>query len=265
MRGHPPLLSRDFSYNVISGVRFAPLLSRPSLPVIIPSLIWDPSAHSSYPDSFRKSCKEILLCTHASFVQPEIRKPLVNVACTLPRAIWLEILSYTHRDWFEPPRSQELILRERLREEQAAARHAEDARLQTETRLISLERERDMYREMAVRLQSRLHAVLHGRANHMDMEDEVIVAEFDEIADLFPLVRSLTASARRHEQHDQDDEEEDDDDDDSESEMEEETATSSMEGIARENSNDDMAVSPVHASNMASRQVRTVSISSHDF
>lgn len=89
-----------FSQHVVSGVRFAPLIAHPSIETVIPARIWSPTIHSQFPDSFRRSCKELLLCSNAEFKQPIKPQPLqqLNVASMLPKAIWMEIMSYTHRD-----------------------------------------------------------------------------------------------------------------------------------------------------------------------
>lgn len=90
----------EFSHHVISGVRFAPLIAYPSIETVIPARIWNPTIHSLFPDSFRDSCKALLLCSIAEFGQPIIPQPTqqLNVASMLPKAIWMEIMSYTHRD-----------------------------------------------------------------------------------------------------------------------------------------------------------------------
>lgn len=93
--------SQEFSHQVLSGVRFAPLLAFPEIETVIPARIWNPSIHKYFPESFRNSCKEILLCSHAKSIQPvrpQQPKTLVNVASMLPRALWMEVLSFTHRD-----------------------------------------------------------------------------------------------------------------------------------------------------------------------
>lgn len=92
--------TRDFTEELLSPVRFAPLVSQPKIETVIPARIWTPSLHQYYPDSFRDSCKAVLLCSHANYTQPVKPEPKekVNTACMLPRALWLEILSYTHRD-----------------------------------------------------------------------------------------------------------------------------------------------------------------------
>lgn len=91
--------TEDFTQQVVSGVRFAPLLHFPKIETVIPSTVWNPSIHNYYPDSFRASCKEILLCSNSNYVQPRqaILETKINLAAMLPRVLWLEIMSYTHR------------------------------------------------------------------------------------------------------------------------------------------------------------------------
>jgi hypothetical protein len=91
---------QEFTMQVISGVHFAALAPHPSMKVMIPARVWNPSRHHFYPDSFRSACKEVLLCSNASTDQPfkPVRKESLNAASLLPRALWMEILSYTHRD-----------------------------------------------------------------------------------------------------------------------------------------------------------------------
>lgn len=92
----------DFSHKVISGVRFAALLSTPVSAVVIPAKVWEPAAHHLYPDSFRYSSKALLLCCYAEYEQPPPKKEIlnegVNLAAMLPKVLWMEILSFTHRD-----------------------------------------------------------------------------------------------------------------------------------------------------------------------
>lgn len=92
--------NQQFNTRVISGVRFAPLLTNPSIQTVIPARIWDPSKHTMYPDSFRGACNQLLLCSNASRNQPVKVCPTnkVNAASMLPRALWVEILSFTHRN-----------------------------------------------------------------------------------------------------------------------------------------------------------------------
>lgn len=156
--------SGDFSPQVLSGVRFSSLLSYPNTTAVLPSRVWSPSVHQNYPQSFRTASKEILLCSHAPYVQPIPPKQRpefrVNLAATLPRVIWMEILSYTHHNWFEPAQSEEAFLRQRLLEEQESARKAHQARLEAEARCHIAERERDVHRLLARRWQNRLQTLM---------------------------------------------------------------------------------------------------------
>jgi hypothetical protein len=90
----------DFSHSVLSAVRFAPLATYPVIETVIPGRIWNPAIHKYFPDSFRRSSKELLLCSLAKYDQPIQKQPKaqVNVSCMLPRALWMEVLSYSHRD-----------------------------------------------------------------------------------------------------------------------------------------------------------------------
>jgi protein-L-isoaspartate O-methyltransferase len=100
VRSQRPSTADEFSVQVISAVRFAPLVARPSLETIIPARVWSPEEHMFYPDSFRVACKQVLLCSNAKreqHVKPQSLKNL-NAASLLPRALWMEVLSYTHRD-----------------------------------------------------------------------------------------------------------------------------------------------------------------------
>jgi hypothetical protein len=172
----------DFTQQVLSGVRFASLLQYPKLETIIPSTVWSPSVHNYYPDSFRASCKEILLCSNSEYVQPRQAVPerKINLAATLPPVLWLEIMSYTHRSWFEPAQSETAFLRQRLLEEQADAQRAHQGRLEAEARLHAVERERDVYRLLAHRWQARLQTLLRERggnaASLANEEDDTVAA-----------------------------------------------------------------------------------------
>jgi protein-L-isoaspartate O-methyltransferase len=104
----------DFSQKVISGVRFAALLSTPVSTVIIPAKVWEPNAHHLYPDSFRNASKALLLCCNAEYEQPPLKKEIlnegVNLAAMLPKVLWMEILSFTHRDCKSPQPSDVVVV-----------------------------------------------------------------------------------------------------------------------------------------------------------
>ncbi len=93
-------LNEEFTSQILSGVRFAPLVMRPSVNTVIPSHVWSPSIQRIYPPEFKCASMQLLMCSNSQLVQP-FRLPSIderiNVSAMLPRTIWLEILSYTHR------------------------------------------------------------------------------------------------------------------------------------------------------------------------
>lgn len=102
VRLQSPEYNEEFRTEILSAVRFANLLNYPKVTTVIPARVWNPTLHHYYPDDFRESCKALLLCSHAAYNQPLPVQPppeqKVNASSMLPRALWLEILSYTHRD-----------------------------------------------------------------------------------------------------------------------------------------------------------------------
>mmetsp|Transcript_18720 Transcript_18720/g.40296 ORF Transcript_18720/g.40296 Transcript_18720/m.40296 type:complete len:511 (+) Transcript_18720:131-1663(+) len=284
--GHAPYLSPDFSMQVISSVRFTPLTNNPVMPTVLPSRIWDPSIHQSYPDSFRRSCKEIMLCSSVSVEQPPPQTPpsyRTNAAAKLPRAVWMEILSFTDRTWFEkPPAADQELLRKRLVEEQAATRRAQEARLQAESRLHSVRRERDVYRLLALRWQSRLQALLRERGDVADDDDTMAgLEDLSEVATaafanepLLLRLGSLSALMRQFQREGGSDDDGDDDEeslpdgegeseaDEMEDDEEEEFEESEEGGDSDEAMSVTRSESPVHLGRSA--QPRTVSISGED-
>jgi hypothetical protein len=93
-------LNEEFTSQILSGVRFAPLVMSPIVNTIIPSNVWSPSIQRGYPSEFKRASIQLLMCSNSELVQP-IKIPSIeermNVSALLPRTIWLEILSYTHR------------------------------------------------------------------------------------------------------------------------------------------------------------------------
>jgi protein-L-isoaspartate(D-aspartate) O-methyltransferase len=262
----------DFSHQVLSGVRFAPLVSYPAIETIIPACVWSPTIHKYYPESFRTSCKELLLCSNAKYDQPlrqEPKKP-VNVASMLPRALWMEILSYTHRDWFKAPENEIEYLKRRLKEEQANAEKANLARLEAETRCHLAERERDVYQLLARRWKARLNSQLGQELNNEsdnNMEEAAAAMLLGGGARDNANVSIVGLFRRFHARMEQDD---DDDDDDAMEEDEEEESYNSEE-MADGNEDESTAfVVTSQAQRVASSskllrpQVRTVSIAGED-
>jgi len=171
--------NQQFSARVISGVRFAPLLADPSIQTVIPARIWDPSNHTIYPDSFRGACNELLLCSNATRNQPVKICPRnkVNAASILPRALWVEILSFTHRNWFDVPMNEVDFLRTRLAEELTNVQRANQTKQEAESRYRLAERERDIYKVLARTLRSRLNSSLPEGSNNSDENIEETAAE----------------------------------------------------------------------------------------
>lgn len=181
--------SNDFSHRVLSGVRFTALLEVHSTKTLLPSRVWSPSVHQTYPEAFRRSANELLLCSHASIVQPipTPRRHGLNMAATLPRVLWLEILSFTQHNWFEPPQSEEGMLRQRLSEEHENSRKAHAARIEAEARCHLAERERDVYRLLARRWQSRLLLLQQRNNNDDNVGDEMLAIHGRESNAIFGL------------------------------------------------------------------------------
>ena len=94
-------LNGEFTSQILSGVRFAPFVIHPPTKTIIPSNVWNPSIQRFYPSDFQRASMELLMCSNSELVQPLPRVPSpderFNAAAMLPKALWMEILSYTHR------------------------------------------------------------------------------------------------------------------------------------------------------------------------
>jgi hypothetical protein len=138
---------------------------------------------------------------------PQSAYERVNVASTLPRALWMEIFSYTHRNWFDKPHSKEAWLRRRLQEEQEAHRRSQEARYEMETRLRMAERERDIYRLLAMRWHSRLQSV-RRREGAEDATDSLMDVLGDD-PEVFRLHNLSTIVRRMHQRHDNSDSDDD--------------------------------------------------------
>lgn len=184
------------------------------------------------------------------------------------------------------------FLRRRLLEEQAEAKWANQARLAVEARCHEVERERDLYRLLATRWQSRLHDLL--RRNTSTSENQVAI-QVDMEAGLDAILNERRADRRalgiggmlrRFQNEDEDDHdlfdsemEEDDDEMLAEGQSQNEGEESIDADIASDDDNvgqsfdsattmdedDDTPMSGSPTSKpFVSREVRTVSISSDD-
>lgn len=103
-------LDGEFTSQIVSGVRFAPLAIRPIIYTTIPSNVWNPSISRLYPNEHQCASRALLMCSSSEIIQPLPRVPTpderFNAAAMLPKSIWLEILSYTHRRCkFHSPKS----------------------------------------------------------------------------------------------------------------------------------------------------------------
>jgi len=153
----------EFTTHVFSSVRFAPLVQRPKLKTIIPARVWNPSFHHFFPDSYQQSIMSLFLCSNSQYSQPlrpVTKSDYTNLAATLPRDVWIHIISFTNRKWFESEPPQTEFLRKRICEEQALTSTAQQALLNAKARCYAAERERDIYRRMARRWHSRLQTLL---------------------------------------------------------------------------------------------------------
>ncbi|KAL7534664.1 hypothetical protein ACHAXR_006022 [Thalassiosira sp. AJA248-18] len=167
-----PGLDEEFTSQILSGVRFAPLAMSPVVNTIIPAKVWNPLIQCGYPTEFQRASMQLLMCSNSEIIQPlppvPIQEGRFNAAAMLPKSIWLEILSYTHRKWFVPEQNETDYLKRRLREEKAKTAKAEKARREAEERCLAAERERAVYRLLSRRWQARLNLLL----SQQDRQDE---------------------------------------------------------------------------------------------
>jgi hypothetical protein len=188
---------------------------------------------------------------------------------------------------FETEKSETDFLRQRLAEEQANAQRANERRLEAEARLATLERERDVYRMLARRWQTRYESMM-VEGDH-DHDEEPAIGEEDQEQDLlhaprFGFGRVLSRFRSRHgpqaEESSSSEEEEDDEseevepmeedniEDMSETMVDGEDSTSqgSSAFIAAEPIESDVDSTAIQKTAFAYRQQsRTVSISEDDF
>ncbi|KAL3906538.1 MAG: hypothetical protein SGARI_003960, partial [Bacillariaceae sp.] len=280
----------EYTTEVISAVRFAPLIPNPAIKTVIPARIWSPTEHQCYPESFRNACKEVLLCSNAKRNQPVVPLPPrqnVNAASMINQDLWMKVLSFTNRDWFETPQSELEYLRRRLREEKANAASANAAKLEAERKCEEAERERDVYRLLARRWKARVQASSGDAANDTETVEEAAAAMLLTgrehnmmfgIGNILRRLRTRAAAARREEDSsddDDDDEEEasdrmeEDNDEDNDAEMSEdgdesssdEDDESSMDSDDVQNAMDSRISKSLRSSQATAR---TVSISEED-
>ena len=78
-------------YEIITSVYFAQLAENPKFEVLIPSTIWDPALHNTFPCDFQESIWVLLLCTNSP-------SPSVNIAASIPKDIWLYIFRFMNKN-----------------------------------------------------------------------------------------------------------------------------------------------------------------------
>jgi len=215
---NPIFVGSDFTQEVIAHVCFAPLLRWPRVPNVIQARLWSPINHKYFPSTFTDATDQIFLCSESSVFQPlppkKKQKDLLNVAAMLPNALWLEILSFTHRKCksmylflilikhpsymfitiigFDNKRTDLFSMKKRLIEEQNNVAKAFAAKLDAERECLEAKRSRDVYRRLARRWQSRLYRVLCSQRNRNKSnepntvsQDLTTLARLDEMNNLF--------------------------------------------------------------------------------
>jgi protein-L-isoaspartate O-methyltransferase len=154
-----------YTTQTISGVTFAPLLSQPKLNTIIPAAQWSTSNHHLYPDSFQQATKAILLCRNSRVIQPINKKPeeYTNLSASLPKEVWIHILSFTTRKWFEPIESEvnalrheTAVLHDRLSQEKTNLSQVRQALSEEKSKNYALHRSNEIYLQEARRYYEQL-------------------------------------------------------------------------------------------------------------
>jgi len=276
--------SDDFTTQIISGVHFASLVSLPRKNTIIPSAQWSTTNHHLYPASFQKATKTLLLCRNSNAIQPIVEerpRDKMNLSASLPKEVWLHILSFTTRKWFEPKLSEvELLRREnemmrlRLSQEQSNLSQTRHALSRAESRNRLLQRQNQIHLSVARRFHHHLeNMLLHGI-------DSSSTEEFSLSPEIVSSTQSLIEQTRNtlfnaelsrmdvsFEMMEEDESDSDDDDDDDEemsfdSDTNLSVAESDSAMVADDNSS--FIIQGQQSSAENARQVRTVSISSAD-
>jgi len=238
----------EFTKHVLSGVRFAPLLDSPQMETVIPARLWSPHVHHFFPPSFQKASMQVFLCSNSEYNQPLFNQKRNNLAAILPRALWIEILSFTHRKWFEQETTTTEFLKQRLVEEQAVTANAKLAKFEAEARCQIAQRERDVYRLLARRWQSKLQLFL---------QQQVILQEDMQDDD----ARMYFSAQESSIEDDFMDQESDDDFDFHDSS---DTAAASIEQVERDTMEEVYSEEEIHSKNQITGQIRTVTMGSSD-
>lgn len=109
--------------------------------LVLPMRAWLPSTqvYATFPPHYRKVAFLLLLAAS---------KPLQGrcIASALPLQLWHLVLSYTHRHWFDVPRSEADVLRAELLAERRLRRGTEQRLRLIEHKLRAAEREKELFR-----------------------------------------------------------------------------------------------------------------------
>jgi len=90
----------EFTTKIISSVRFAPLVQHPKMKTVIPCRLWNPALHHLFPNSYQQSIMSLLLCSNSRYsqpIRPVTKSDHINLAASLPRDVWIHIISFTNR------------------------------------------------------------------------------------------------------------------------------------------------------------------------
>jgi len=269
-----------FTSQIISGVTFAPLLAQPQINTIIPAAKWSVSNHHLYPESFRIAAKTILLCNKTNIIQPlEVPPPQqnVNLSASLPKEVWIHILSFTTRRWFEPEIAEVEMLQNRLIHEQRRAHDARLAQAEAEARYYMVQHESEMFLDIARRFHLHVGTLMNQTqslsTNSRSPINPEVVASTQSLLDETRLM--LFANNDRIMQmgssfdfmiDDDDDNHEDDDEEDNDEDVNMDFVPYPEASGLRHNGANNLVVNSqlIAEDNTNSRQVRTVSISSSD-
>mmetsp|Transcript_20238 Transcript_20238/g.26352 ORF Transcript_20238/g.26352 Transcript_20238/m.26352 type:complete len:171 (-) Transcript_20238:370-882(-) len=149
----------SFEVTVLCGVRFVELSpsSSDSSPTILhlpklPRTQWSPQTHAVFPQSFKKSSFAVLTAAnHQNLKYCGINK--------LPNSLWLEVLSFTSRGWFENAPSESETLRLKLSVQIKKRKKAEQEAEEANSARREAERECARWKGIAMRLERQLRSV----------------------------------------------------------------------------------------------------------
>eukprot|EP01034_Spumella_vulgaris_P028729 gene28729-35642_t len=226
--------------------------SSPSLlpSVRLPSLLWSPNRlrHKQYPASFQRAVLTILLCVrfgrgvgspavaehHAtSSSSSSAIVTIATIATTkhvkgrcydcLPSHLWVHIVSFCNRDWFDRPASALQLLATELVVEKQLRQHAEEQLKAAERACRAAERERDLFRSVMMRMSKRNQMVASAAGHHIfadeeeegeeeasDVEEEEDDDEEDEEVDVEEVQEEMDFSDNEQEEQEEEDDDEED-------------------------------------------------------